>query len=373
MTSISSVSIDVIERDTGSLEVRDERSDIGGKTTQGVLRIRTEDGHEGNSFIGDQAAESSERIKIIIDTIAPQISGMSYDNREWLWSQIQNHSINGLPFHSSWAAVDVALWDLAGKILGQPIYKLLGGTNLEVPLYATYPPRHSEPEGFIQEAEELLAEGYSAYKIHPGSLSAKKTVRAIEGIRKIAGNEMTLMLDRNHGYSLKEALEVGKALDSNSFYWYEDPVPASDIDSIKTLTESIATPLNMSDSPGFLINQAAHFLSENLVGMIRGTTRKLGITGLIKQCSMADAFGINCEIGLAGNSLMNAANLHVIASVRNNTFYEYWRPEHIHQWGVQEDIYINGNGKLNIPQKPGLGMELDEDWINFHKIDQLVG
>ena len=88
---------------------------------------------------------------------------------------------------------------------------------------------------------------------------------------------------------------------------------------------------------------------------------------------MADAFGINCEIGLAGNSLMNAANLHVIASVRNNTFYEYWRPEHIHQWGVQEDIYINGNGKLNIPQKPGLGMELDEDWINFHKIDQLVG
>ena len=184
---------------------------------------------------------------------------------------------------------------------------------------------------------------------------------------------MTLMLDRNHGYSLEEALEVGKALDSNSFYWYEDPVPASDIDSIKTLTESIATPLNMSDSPGFLINQAAHFLSENLVGMIRGTTRKLGITGLIKQCSMADAFGINCEIGLAGNSLMNAANLHVIASVRNNTFYEYWRPEHIHQWGVQEDIYINGNGKLNIPQKPGLGMELDEDWINFHKIDQLVG
>ena len=101
MTKISSVIVDVIERDTGSLEVRDERSDIGGKTTQGVLRIRTEDGHEGNSFIGDQAAESSERIKIIIDTIAPQISGMSYDNREWLWSQIQNHIINGLPFHSS--------------------------------------------------------------------------------------------------------------------------------------------------------------------------------------------------------------------------------------------------------------------------------
>ena len=57
--------------------------------------------------------------------------------------------------------------------------------------------------------------------------------------------------------------------------------------------------------------------------MIRGTTRKLGITGLMKQSAMADAFGINCEIGLAGNSLMNAANLHVIASVNNNTYYEF--------------------------------------------------
>ena len=127
----------------------------------------------------------------------------------------------------------------------------------------------------------------------------------------------------------------------------------------------------MSDSPNFLIKQAADFLSKNLVGMIRGSTRKLGITGLVKQSAMADAFGINCEIGLAGNFLMNAANLHVIASVNNNTFYEYWKPEQIHQWGVQNEISINPNGKIDVPQKPGLGMDLEEDWINFHRVDKL--
>ena len=105
--------------------------------------------------------------------------------------------------------------------------------------------------------------------------------------------------------------------------------------------------------------------------MVRGTVRKLGITGLKKLSAMADAFGINCEIGLAGNSLMNAANLHVIASVNNNSFYEYWRPEHIHQWGVENEIKINSNGKLNLPQKSGLGICLDEDWIDFHKIRSL--
>ena len=371
MTTISDVIVDVIERDPGSLKVLDERSDIGGKTTQGILRIRTDDGHEGNAFIGDQAENSNKRIEIIIKTIAPQIIGMPYDNREWLWSQIEQMADHKFPIYASWAAVDVALWDLAGKILDQPIYKLLGGSNTEVSPYATFPPRHEDSDGFIREAEELFAEGYLAYKIHPGALSARQTVIAIEGIRKKVGSQMTLMLDRNHGYSLEDALEVGNALDAHDFYWYEDPVLVSDETSIKKLSASLTTPLNMSDSPNFLIKQAADFLSKNLVGMIRGSTRKLGITGLVKQSAMADAFGINCEIGLAGNSLMNAANLHVIASVNNNTFYEYWKPEQIHQWGVQNEISINPNGKIDVPQKPGLGMDLEEDWINFHRVDKL--
>ncbi|KAA1292696.1 MAG: hypothetical protein EGP06_04570 [SAR202 cluster bacterium] len=368
---ISRVVIDVIERDTGSLKVIDERSDIGGKTTQGVLRLLTDDGFEGNAFIGDQASDSSDRIKIIEKIIAPKIIGMEVNNREKLWAQVEDLSGHGLPIYSSWAPVDVALWDLAGKQLKQPIYKLLGGNNLEIPLYATFPPRHADSDGFITEAEELLDEGFSAYKIHPGALDIKETIFSIDKIRELVGDKMTLMLDRNHGYTLEEALKVGRALDANDFYWYEDPVETSNIRAIKRLKESLVTPINMSDSAGFLIKEAANYLSQNLLGMLRGTTRKLGITGLVKQSAMADAFGINCEIGLAGNSLMNVANLHVIASVKNNTYYEYWRPEHIHQWGVENEIKINSNGKLSIPQNPGLGVDLDEEWIDFHKLESL--
>ena len=105
--------------------------------------------------------------------------------------------------------------------------------------------------------------------------------------------------------------------------------------------------------------------------MVRGTTRKLGITGLKKLCSMAESFGINCEIGLAGNSLMNMANLHVIMSVNNCTFFEYWKPENIHQWGVINEIKIGSNGKISINDLPGLGVELNQDWIEYHKIETL--
>ena len=77
---------------------------------------------------------------------------------------------------------------------------------------------------------------------------------------------------------------------------------------------------------------------------------------------------MNCEIGLAGNSLLNAANLHVIMSIPNCDFYEYWLPLAAHQWGVQEEITVNDRGVLDAPMKPGLGYDLDEEWIASHKV-----
>ena len=152
---ITNVEIDIIERDTGDLEVKDERFNIGGKTKQGVLRIKTSEGFEGNSFIGDQAANSLDRIQIINEKIKPLIIGMDSDNREWLWSQVENIAGHGLPIHASWAPIDVALWDLAGKILNKPVYRLLGGRNTQISLYATYPPRHNNSLGFIEEAKDM--------------------------------------------------------------------------------------------------------------------------------------------------------------------------------------------------------------------------
>ena len=366
---ISKVQIDVIERDTGLLKVKDERSGIGGKITQGVLRLFTDEGIEGNAFIADQAQPSDQRITVIDQILRPKIMNMDITHREWLWSELE--SIPGENIYQSWSAIDVALWDLEGKRLNKPIYSLLGGKNDEIELYATYPPRHDNPAGFIREAEQLLEEGFSAYKIHPGNLDVGDAIKVIYGVRESVGDKMTLMFDRNHGYNLDQALTVGQALDSNNFYWFEDPINPKNVKDIKILHDKLNTPINMSDSPDFLIKEAAKFLGNDLIGMVRGTVRKLGITGLKKLSAMADAFGINCEIGLAGNSLMNAANLHVIASVNNNSFYEYWRPEHIHQWGVENEIKINSNGKLNLPQKSGLGICLDEDWIDFHKIRSL--
>ncbi|MCZ6538504.1 MAG: hypothetical protein O6922_01590 [Chloroflexi bacterium] len=368
---ITEITIDVIERTAPLVSVQDERNDLGGITTQGVLRVRTEDGLEGNAFVGEQAGDSMRRMNSIIKKLKPVMMGRDSSDREWLWNQLPVITGHGEALEPVWAPLDVALWDIEGKGANKPIHKLLGTARTEVALYATYPPRHDRPGGFVEEALQLQSQGFRAYKIHPGPLSAVDAATTAEKVREAVGDDMTLMLDRNHGYTFREALLVGHALDANGFYWFEDPVPVHDIESIRELTRRLDTPLNMSDTTGFLLHEAASFLRMGAVRLIRGTTRKIGITGLKKQMSLAEGHNRVCEIGLAGNSALNAANLHVMMSSLNCTYFEYWLPREVHQWGVTRELEINENGNLDAPTGPGLGIELDEDWIAAHKVATL--
>jgi len=368
---ITDITIDVIERSTAPVKVQDERSDLGGTTTQGVLRVKTDDGLEGNAFVGDQAGNSTQRMQSIIKTLKPAMMGRDSSDREWLWSQLDVIAGHGSAIQPVWAPLDVALWDIEGKAAGQPIHKLLGTARTEVPLYATYPPRHGTSEGFVDEALQLKADGFRAYKIHPGPLSYRDAAVTAAKVREAVGDDMTLMLDRNHGYTFREALYVGHALDEHHYFWFEDPIPTNDIEAIRELTARLDTPLNMSDTAGFLFHEAANFLQMNAVRLIRGTVRKIGITGLKKQMALVEGFQKFCEIGLAGNSALNAANLHVMMSSMNCTYFEYWLPKEVHQWGVTKQLEINKNGNLDAPTEPGLGIELDEDWIASHKVTTL--
>ena len=368
---ITNIAIDVIERTAPPVLVQDERANLGGTTRQGVLRVYTADGLEGHAFIGDQGADSSQRILTIINTLKPIMVDRDWSDREWLWNQLPEMSGHGSPIEPSWAPLDVALWDIAGKAAGQPIHKLLGTARTEIPVYATYPPRHANPEGFVEEALQLKSNGFNAYKIHPGPLSAHDAATTVEKVREAVGSEMQLMLDRNHGYTFREALYVGHALDANRYFWCEDPIPVNDIQSICELTTRLETPLNMSDSTGFLFHEAANFIQMNAVRLIRGTVRKIGITGLKKQMALVEGYNKFCEIGLAGNSALNAANLHVMMSSINCTYFEYWLPKEVHQWGIANQLEIDQNGNLKAPTAHGLGIDLDEDWISSHKVTTL--
>ena len=369
--NITEVKIEVVRRTLPDTGLDSDLGRFHGDVEQGVLRIMTDEGIEGNCFVGDFRGGGHGQFGPILNVLKPEIMGQDAFGRERLWNRLPILSGRRGLSMNSWAPVDVALWDIAGKAAGVPVYKLLGASRDETEVYATYPPRHVTAEGYFDEARQLMEAGFRAYKIHPGVMETAEATRMMAGVRDIVGENVELMLDPNNGYDFRKALEVGKVADELGFYWFEDPIPAHEYDNIAELSGRLTTPICMSDKPENQFQTGYHYISLSALRLVRGTARKLGITGLKKLCSMAEGFGMNCEIGTAGNSLLNIANLHVIYSVQNCAYYEYWLPTEAHQFGLVQDISLNSEGVLEAPTAPGLGFDLDWEWIEAHRVGTL--
>lgn len=368
---IAEAKIDVIEFEVPRLTINDARGGMGGRLTAGVLRLSTDSGIQGNAHIGDRGGGGASTIRSFQSTFEGRLVGINISDREWLWHQLPRISGHGASNHALWAHVDVAMWDAAGKTAGMPVHEMLGTARRKTEVYATYPPHNSTIQGYVAEAAELAEQGFRAYKIHPGAMPTDQVIKMVAAVRREVGDQMKLMLDPNNGYDLRSALKIGRALDENDFHWFEDPVPWDDWRAIRVLSEELDTPLNMSDAAQFLFNEAARVLEQGWPPTIRGTARKIGITGLKKQCGMAEGFNVNCEVGTAGNSLMNAANLNVIMSVLNCDFYEYWSPLEAQQFGLTQEILVDDNCVLTAPESPGLGFEIDEDFVKHHLVSTI--
>ena len=123
----------------------------------------------------------------------------------------------------------------------------------------------------------------------------------------------------------------------------------------------------MTDQAPFLFNENRLYATELAPQIMRGTSRKLGITGLLKSAAVAEAFNKRCEIGTGGNIFFNMANIHVTCSINNCTYYEYWMPTSTADFATIETINLN-NGNVRSFDKPGLGLTLDNKWIKDNKI-----
>jgi L-alanine-DL-glutamate epimerase-like enolase superfamily enzyme len=368
---IASLSIDVVRRSipadpvTGLPPPRDH-------IEQGVLRLVTDDGIEGNCFVGESWERAEPLFRPILDVIKPELMGRHADHREWLWTRHKFLDSRYRVTTKAWAPVDIALWDIAGKAAGQPIFRLLGAQRTSAPSYASYPgARYETPEGFVGESEDAMARGFPAYKIHPGVLDAGTVAAIVEAVRATVGDDVHLMLDPDCGYDFQKALKIGQALDALDFHWFEDPVPYHDVDAITALSQRLNTPLSMCDQAPDQFFNSAQYIRQNIVRLPRGTALRLGITGLRKLCAMAEGFGLKCEIGTAGNPLLNAANLHVLLSVANSDYHEYYDTPEKDRFGLTGYIEPDGEGMVTVPDTPGLGFTLDEEWIAAHHIATL--
>ncbi len=169
------------------------------------------------------------------------------------------------------------------------------------------------------------------------------------------------MTDATSRYTLDEALAVGRVVDELNFTWYEEPIHDNHVDGLRELTRQLRTPLLAGESVD--LDRLPLYLDREICGMVRGDCHiKAGITGLAQAMRMAAARGFNLEIHAAAAPLLDVGNLHVAAAFTNCRFLEVFP---LYFPIFQHNPYaIDREGYLTVPDGPGLGVELDFDWID---------
>jgi L-alanine-DL-glutamate epimerase-like enolase superfamily enzyme len=345
------------------------RDAFGGGTTQvGVVSIHTSEGIVGHSFLGSASAGADQFASQVLTRLKPLVLGRNPLDIGAIWQQLWRTTRN--VDARSICAVDVALWDIAGKVANLPVHRLLGTCRESAPAYASSAVMPRAPD-YVDEALRFREAGWTAYKIHPVCVP-KRDLAICSAVREAVGESMVLMLDSMWSYGYEDALRVGLAIQELGFYWYEDPLAEDDLYGYTKLRPQLRIPILATEhSPGGLYGYT-EWLRQQATDMLRGDVAlKGGITPLVKIAHLAEAFRMKCEIHHGGNSLNNVANLHVTMAVPNCEYFEVLQPDAAQKHGLIQDIEVDGSGLVHAPTGPGLGYEIDWPLIERHKIAEL--
>jgi len=337
-----------------------------------ILRIFTDVGLIGE-YAGGGAAEYST-----LPGLVHYLIGKNALERERIYTDVKR-ALRQVA-RIGMAPIDIALWDLAGKYYNAPVNRLLGGYKESVPCYAsTYHGDEngglSSPEAYAEFALQCREMGYPAFKIHGwGRAPIAQEIATVHAVREHVGEGMDLMLDPACEYiTFGDAVKVGRACDEAKFYWYEDPYRDGGISQFahRKLRQLIRTPLLITEHVRSLEPHIDFALAE-ATDFVRGDVGYDGITGVMKLAHACEALGIDIEFHGPG-----PAQRQCMAAIRNTNYYEMGllhpkappsHPMPLYKDGYRDGLEaIDAKGHVPVPRGPGLGVEIDWDWVSRNR------
>lgn len=342
---------------------------FSGESRLGLLAITTDQGITGHAFLGSAFYPADMDGASLIRYLKPILVGQNPLDRERLskamWKRVRTTTVRAI------GAVDIALWDIAGKAAGLPVHRLLGSFRDRVPAYISSAVLAS-PQAYADEAQHYQSLKLAAYKIHPPQVW-RDDIKVCEAVRKAVGDDYLLMLDSVWSYDYAAALRVGQAIEALNYYWYEDPLADADIYNYVELRKKLHIPIMATEYPAGGLDSYTPWVMERATDFLRGDVAvKGGITTLIKAAHLAEAFHLNFELHHGGNSLNNFANLHVIMALENTEFFEVLLPAPSQKYGLVQDIEFDSDGWVHAPTGPGLGAQIDFELIGRKKLAVLA-
>lgn len=345
-----------------------------------LLTVRTTDGIEGHCFAPPEVVRSH----VLDQFVRRVLVGGDALQREKLWAELEHwqRGSAGQLTDRALAAVDSALWDLAGRAFKTPVYKLLGGYRDKLPAYGStmcgdeLEGGLSTPEEYADFALKLVDRGYKAIKLHTWMPPVRfapdpgMDIAACTAVRKAVGPDIALMLDGYHEYSRTDALRIGRALQELNFTWFEEMMNEQSMASYSWLADQLHIPLVGPESLSGKHYSRADWVKAGACDILRaGVQGTGGIGPTMKVAHLAESFGMFCEVH--GNG---APNLAVCGAIRNCRWYERGL---LHPFLDYDELppYLNAqidpmdaDGFVHLPQGPGLGEDINFDYIARHTV-----
>ena len=328
-----------------------------------IVRVHTDTGLEGIGFTYHEVGGEATRL-LIEKNFTPRLLGADPLQTEVIYRDFTQYlrgiGRKGLMF-CALSAIDTALWDLKGKIFGLPLYRLLGGDQAEVPVYASGGWTSYSDDELVAEVAGMVEQGYDAVKFKvgvEGGRNLNRDVRRVAAVREAIGDDVTIMLDANNCWDAATGVQFANRVRDYDIAWLEEPVPADDIPGLARFKRGTDIPLATGEHE-YTKFGARDLITADAVDIIQvDGARAGGYTEMMKIAAIAEAWNLRFA-----PHAMEYLHSHMVSAAPNGLTLERLLMFEPITNSVFVDLPQPVAGKLRIPEKPGLGLDLDLDFI----------
>lgn len=323
-----------------------------------LVDIETDEGIVGTGYAYTIGTGGYSVLELLNKDLLGRLIGQDARQVESIWRQLfvaTRGTVVGPITSLALAAIDIALWDLRGKALGQPIWLLAGGAQARVPVYDTEGRWMGlSNEQLVEHVKESQASGWAALKLKVGKLEPQADLERVSAVRSAVGDNMTLMVEASQSMTYAEAKRLARLLERVDPFWFEEPLPADDVAGHVRLSHFTSIPIAVGESL-YSLGQFREYLVAGAAGIIQPDVGRIGgITPWLKVAHLADAFNVK----LAPHFLME---LHVslAAAVPNAIYLEYFNQLKT----ITHSLPRVEDGFAIPPSEPGTGIQWDREAI----------
>lgn len=332
-----------------------------------ITEIRTECGRSGVGWcqtigVGGLAIE-----QLVRAYLAPTLRGEDPRNTERIWTRLweECHFLGpGGVTTLALATIDIALWDIKAKAAGEPLHRLLGGSNDSVGVYASAVNLHLTQDALLAQVDEHLALGYETFKLKIGRSNPVEDLDRMRAVRRLIGPARTLLLDANQRWSSAEARVRLAALAEVGPGWIEEPLLSDDVEGHAGLRRSCAIPVAVGEQLSNRYEFWAYIRAE-AADILQPNVWKVG--GIGEWMKVAHAAQLANLVVAPHDSL--ELSCHLVGAIRNGFLVENIFGGNLSDLGVVEEPVTVNRGRVILSQRPGHGVVFRSDVLDAYRLD----